>query len=99
MTTTRRPRRPLSVLKAVTGNSWLTSCSDIRRELPQVWTCRYLMLTFVISSSQAFEKGWDWIYETTRSLVRHFALHVNVERALTNGIIWSDVDPDERPIA
>lgn len=57
------------------------------------------MLTFVISSSQAFEKGWDWIYETTRSLVRHFALHVNVERALTNGIIWSDVDPDERPIA
>ncbi|PIL27799.1 hypothetical protein GSI_10952 [Ganoderma sinense ZZ0214-1] len=50
-------------------------------------------------NSHAFEKAWDWIYESTRSLVRQFALHVNVERALTNGIVWSDIDLDERPIA
>lgn len=101
--TTPTPRlpRPLSVQKAATGNSWLTSCSDVHCESPAVWICSFFKftVTFVLSSSRAFEKGWDWIYDTTRTLVRHFALHVNVERALTNGIIWSDVDPNERPIA
>lgn len=53
---------------------------------------------FAISDPRSLEVAWKWIYEATRKLVRNFALHVNIERALTNGLIWYDTPLEDRPI-
>lgn len=61
--------------------------------------CVLLLTTqaFIDSNLHSLEAGWKLIYDATCKLVRNFASHVHVKHALTNGLIWSNMDLEEQP--